>query len=308
MEYPVGFARRSLATTSPYARAWPCAYWCFFYYLFVPTHSQDSFVNDGPMSYETSSSQEETTPLRSQDEALGESELEKEGRGGDGGTHGDRKGKKRRRGVARFDNDEDEKVGVTVVMRLRHACSPRRTAKKGVPRDIYFPAVVRRGPRATKQAFPETKEGSRCLVLLTVPSKYLGLCGLPFVMSSSMLARFTFLCARHPLAVPQGYVPAALGAVSADGPLVPPRPPRGGQRADTRELLWKGPGRWRRWRRPRRGSIRLYQRCDEARAGRRRSPGRRGGMRVRGRFHPRRLCGHADTGDANADGTRSAGG
>lgn len=211
-----------------------------------PSRSQDSFVNDGPMSYETSSSQEETTPLRSQEEALGESELEKEGRGGGDGTHGDRKSKKKKRGVARFDKDENEKVGVTAVMRLGLACSPKRTAKKGVSRDFYFPFVVRRGPRATKHAFPDTKEGSRCLVLLTVLSKYLGLCGLSFVMSSSMLALLTFLWAHHPLAVVQGYVPAALGTVSADGPLVPPRPPRCGQRAAARELLWKGPGRWRR--------------------------------------------------------------
>lgn len=66
---------------------------------YTTRRSQDSFVNDGPLSYETCSSQEEeTSPI---------SEVSPCGKGGGEGGGG---GKKRRRGRPKIDDDGDEKV------------------------------------------------------------------------------------------------------------------------------------------------------------------------------------------------------
>lgn len=65
----------------------------------VSHRSEDSFVNDGPLSYETCSSQEKETPPASQVSPCGEG----------GGEDGDGR-KKRKRGRPRFDDDGDEKV------------------------------------------------------------------------------------------------------------------------------------------------------------------------------------------------------
>lgn len=85
----------------------------------VGTSSQDSFVNDGPISYETSSSQEDGAPgsLRGSQEGangLKGSELDEDGEGDDlQGKRG-----KRQEGGKRRIGDGDEKVNHEIVCRV----------------------------------------------------------------------------------------------------------------------------------------------------------------------------------------------
>lgn len=79
-------------------------------------NSQDSFVDDGPLSYETSSSQEEgadtpsslqDTPCDQGDSDSGEEDASIGSRRGKGGGNGNGTKKKKKR---RLGDDEDEKV------------------------------------------------------------------------------------------------------------------------------------------------------------------------------------------------------
>lgn len=72
-------------------------------------NSEDSFVNDGPLSYVTSSSQEHGEDEDEDEDTEGTpTGPQKTSRGGGGGEkHG---GKKKRRKGPKFENDEDEKV------------------------------------------------------------------------------------------------------------------------------------------------------------------------------------------------------